>query len=218
MGCSCDKVCNHLKGYASSAARTFCSHLLSGSSRKFLRLFTSGGAQGQILWLPGNPVSIVGRGRFLAVFYHESMPLTDGTQKLGYMLYDAVGSKTICKGPVCCITAGSSLSWAGFSNDCSLMTMDSDGMLSMLLATSLPSDENGDSQVQPTSWEWSPLLDTVGLRKSSEDNFWPITVFEGKLVCIPLKGGKQFPDAARRPTTAVIGMKMPFARSTLAKR
>lgn len=184
------------------------------TSRKFLRLFSSGGCQGQVLWLPGNPVTVVGRGRFLAVFYHESMPLQDGTQKLGCMLYDAVASRTIAKGPVCCITAGSSLSWAGFSNDFSLMAMDSDGMLSMLQATSLPSDDGGG---EPASWEWSPLLDTVGLRKSSEDSFWPITVFDGKLVCIPLKGGIKYPDATRRPITATIGMKMPLARSTLAK-
>ena len=158
-------------------------------------------------------MTVVGRGRFLAVFYHEHSPLPDGTQKLGYMLYDAVASKTVSKGPACCISPGSSLQWAGFSNDWSLMAMDSDGMLSMLIATCV--EENDDAL--PTSWEWSPFLDTVGLRKSSDDRFWPITVFDGKLVCIPLKGGTEHPDATRRPIASTIGMKIPLARSTLAK-
>ena len=188
------------------------------TSRKFLRLFTTGGAQEQMIWLPGDPVTVVGSNRFLAVFYHESMPLQDGTQKLGCMLYDAVSNRTITKGPVSCISAGSSLSWAGFSDDCSLVAMDSDGMISMLIATSIM--ENGandcaDSLVQPASWEWAPMLDTIGLRKSSDDSFWPVAVYNGKLVCVPLKGGIQYPDAARQPVTSALDFKMPFAKSTI---
>ena len=139
------------------------------------------------------------------------MPLLDGTQHLGYMLFDAVTSRTVSKGSVSCISAGSSLSWAGFSNDLSLMAMDSDGMLSMLVATSM-------IDAEPNSWDWAPVLDTIGLRKSADDNYWPITVYDGKLVCIPLKGGIEYPDAGRRPITATLGMKMPLARSMLAKR
>jgi chromosome transmission fidelity protein 4 len=157
------------------------------------------------------------RNRFLAVIYHESMPLQDGTQKLGYMIYDAVANKTISKGSVSCISSGSSLSWVGFSNDCSFMAMDSDGMLSMLVATSTNglTEDDYQSLSEPVSWEWSPLLDTVGLRKSSDDSFWPVTVFNGKLVCVPLKGGTQYPDAGRRPVTTTLSLRMPLARSTL---
>lgn len=183
------------------------------TSRKFFRLFSSGGNQGQIMWLPGAPVTIVGRNRFCAAFYHESMPLPDGTQRLGYMLYDAVANRIITKGNVSCISAGSSLSWAGFSNDCSLMAMDSDGMLSMLYATSMNGNAGDQDMPAPTSWEWAPLLDTIGLRKSTDDSFWPVTVYEGKLVCVPLKGGTQYPEAARRPVTSTIGLKMPLAKT-----
>ena len=188
------------------------------TSRKFLRLFSTGGAQEQMIWLPGNPVTVVGRNRFLAVFYHESMPLQDGTQKLGCMFYDAVSNRTITKGSVSCISTGSSLSWAGFSDDCSLVAMDSDGMISMLVATSIMdsgANDCEDSLVQPASWEWAPMLDTIGLRKSSDDSFWPVTVYNGKLVCVPLKGGIQYPDAARQPVTSALDFKMPFAKSTI---
>lgn len=150
---------------------------------------------------------MTGRSRFLAVFYHEASPAMDGTQQLGYALWDAANFKVVSQGSVSCISKGSSLTWVGFNNDCSLMAMDSDGMLSMLVPAG--SEDN---------WEWSPVLDTVGLRKSSDDQFWPITVQDGKLVCVPLKGGNAYPDASRRPVTSTLGLRMPLARASISKK
>lgn len=178
-------------------------------SRRFLRLFTSGGNQGQVVWLKGEPVTMAGRSRFLASVYHVANPLVpDGTQQLGYTLWDATSFKVISEGSLSCISKGSSLTWLGFSNDCSLLAMDSDGMLSMLVACG----EEG------THWGWSPILDTVGLRKSADDEFWPVTVYDGKLVCVPLKGGNAYPDAARRPVTTTLGLRLPLAKSAVPKK
>ena len=152
---------------------------------------------------------MAGITRFLAVFYHAGSPLPDGTQKLGYMLYDAVAHRTLAKGAASCISSGGQLSWAGFSNDGSLMAMDSTGMLSMLVGS-------GGSAEGSISWEWMPMLDTVGLRKSADDSHWPITVKDGKLVCVPLKGGIKYPDAVRRPVTTALGLRLPLARGNLA--
>mmetsp|Transcript_71582 Transcript_71582/g.207490 ORF Transcript_71582/g.207490 Transcript_71582/m.207490 type:complete len:123 (-) Transcript_71582:5-373(-) len=117
------------------------------------------------------------------------------------MLWDTSSFEVLAEGPVSCLGKGASLTWVGFSNDFALMAMDSDGMLSML------------TQAGPAKWEWSPVLDTMGLRKSMDDQFWPITVFDGKLVCVPLKGGNTFPDAARKPVTSTLGLRLPFAAS-----
>jgi hypothetical protein len=182
------------------------------TSRRFLRIFSTGGNQGHVLWLPGEPVTMVGRQRFLAAFYHEAQPLPDSTQKLGYILFDAHANRVIARGSVSCISSGCSLTWAGFSNDGSLLAMDSDGMLSML-ATAGPPDDGSLNM----TWEWMPMLDTVGHRKSNEDSFWPVYVYEGKLVCVPLKGGVKHPDASRRPVTTNIGFRLPFARGGIAK-
>ena len=54
------------------------------TSRRLLRFFSVGGNQGQVVWLKGEPVTMVGRGRFVAVVYHDSDPLADGTQQLAY--------------------------------------------------------------------------------------------------------------------------------------
>jgi chromosome transmission fidelity protein 4 len=178
-------------------------------SRRFLRLFSSGGNQGQILWLPGEPVTMVGRGRFVAVIYHISEPLRDGTQQLGYMLLDGARANVIAQGKVSSISSASLLLWAGFSNDGSLTTMDGGGMLSMLVSSSFSSSMPSKSGI--LNWEWMPMLDTIGLKKSSDDTFWPITVFDGKLVCAHLKGGTKFPDATRRPVTTTLAFRIPLA-------
>jgi chromosome transmission fidelity protein 4 len=179
------------------------------TNRRFLRTFSAGGNQGPVIWMKGDPVTIVGRSRFVAVFYHEAMPLPDGTQKLGYAIYDAISAEEIVIGSLSCISSRSSLSWVGFSKEGSLMVMDSDGMLSMLsvLVAGMGANING----KQFSWSWSPMLDTVGLRKSFEDSFWPVSVQDGKLICVPLKGGNQYPDAARRPVTSALSLRMPFA-------
>ena len=169
-------------------------------------MFTTGGNQGQVAWLKGEPVTMAGRGRFMGVVYHEGEPSADGTQNLGYSLYDTATFTVVSQGPVSCISKGSSLSWIGFSNDFSLLAMDSDGMVSMLAASS----EN--------SWNWTPMLDTVGMKKSADDQFWPVTVYDGKLVCVPLKGGNTYPDASRRPVTTTLSMRLPLARSAVPKK
>lgn len=186
------------------------------TSRRFLRLFTSGGNQGPVLWLKGDPVAVVGRSRFLAVIYHETMPLPDGTQKLGFTLFDALAGRVVTSGSLSCISSRSSLSWAGFSNDCSLLVMDSDGMLSMLVGMECPDvDKTAPGNVTTYSWDWSPVLDTIGFRKSVDDTFWPVTSQDGKLVCVPLRGGNDHPDASRRPVTTTLSFRMPFARGGL---
>lgn len=173
-------------------------------SRRYLRLFSSGGNQEQIAWLNGDPVTLAGRSRFLIVFCHRARPLVDKTQQLDYVLWDVGSFTVISQGPLTCLGKGASLSWAGFSSDCAPMVMDSDGMLSMLAPCSTVG----------RNWQWIPVLDTLGLRKSTEDNFWPITVQDGRLVCVPLKGGSMYPDAARRPITTTLGLRMPLATSS----
>ena len=176
------------------------------TNRRFLRLFSPGGNQSHVFWLHGEPITMAGRSCFLAVFFHEGEPLRDGTQKIGYMLMDCSKNRIIAKGSTSCISSGATLKWVGFDKDCSLIAMDSEGMVSMLVCTDAES-----------SWEWIPLLDTLGLRKSTEDCFWPVTVYDGKLVCIPLKGGAKHPDASKRPITTMLQFKLPLARGTFAK-
>jgi len=177
------------------------------TSRHFLRTYTSAGVQGPIIWLQGEPVAMVGRGRFIGLFYHQGNPFVDGRQNIAYTVYDGITMKEVCSGPVSAIGSGSTITWAGFSNDFSLSVMNDDGMFSMLMAN----QTEGKTDDHP-SFSWVPMLDTVGLRKSREDSFWPVSVLNGKLICVPLKG-ISFPDPVRRPVTAALNLRMPLSRS-----
>lgn len=180
------------------------------TNRRFVRMFSTGGMQGPIVWVKGDLVTIVGRGRLLAVIYHEANPLVDGTQKLGYALYDGVTAKLIVEGSVSAISPGSSLMWAGFASDLSLCIVDQEGMVSMLVASKIEGFLN-------FTYKWVPMLDTLGLKKSREDHFWPVAIQNAKLICVPLKGVKH-PDASRRPLTTSFSMRMPLARGTGGRR
>lgn len=178
-------------------------------SRRFLRLFTISGLQGPVLWIPGDPVTVVGRNRFVAVFYHRSVsPMQDGTQLLGYSIFDGLTGAVVANGEVSALSSGASLSWAGFTDKCALSIMDSDGMLSMLAR--YPSSNL-------SSGNWMPLLDTVGLKKSMNDTYWPVEVHGGKLVCVPLRG-RDYPDAVRRPVTTALPLRIPLATGLTVKR
>ena len=180
-------------------------------SRRFLRLFTISGLQGPVLWIPGDPVTVVGRNRFVAVFYHRSVsPMQDGTQLLGYSIFDGLTGAVVVSGEVSALSSGASLSWAGFTDKCALSIMDTDGMLSMLAR--YPSNNSNSG-----SGNWMPLLDTVGLKKNMNDSYWPVEVHGGKLICVPLRG-RDHPDATRRPVTTALPLRIPLATGLTAKR
>lgn len=180
------------------------------TNRRFLRLFSTSGLQGPVIWIKGDPVTIVGRRRLCAAIFHEGNPLIDGTQRLGYCVYDGISGKLILEGSISAISPRSSLVWAGFSCDLSLCVMDEDGMVSMLVASKI------EGFVE-NNYTWIPILDTLGLKKSSEDEFWPIAVQEGKFICVPLKGVKH-PDPVRRPLTTSLTLRMPLARGTAGRK
>ena len=180
------------------------------TNRRFLRLFSTSGMQGPVVWLKGDVVTIVGRGRFLSVMHHEANPLTDGTQKIGYTIFDGVTAKVIAEGSVSALSPGSSLMWAGFSSDLSLCVTDQEGIVSMLVLSKTENQAN-------MTGKWVPLLDTLGLKKSREDHFWPVSIQNSKFVCVPLKGTKH-PDATRRPLTTAFQMRLPLARGIGGRR
>jgi chromosome transmission fidelity protein 4 len=173
-------------------------------------LFSSGGNQGRVVWLDGEVVTMAGRGSFLAVFYHDQAPLFDGTQKLGYVLLEGKSGCIVSKGPLSCVSSGCTLTWVGFNSDSSLVVMDSDGMVSMLARSGVSPAEDRHA----VQWEWVPVLDTMGLRKSADTTFWPVAVQDSKLLCVPIKKNT-YPDAFRRPVTSALGLRLPLARSTL---
>lgn len=164
-----------------------------------------------MLWIPGEPITAVGRHRFVAVFYHRSTaPMKDGTQLLNYAIFDGLTGATVISGDVSALSPGASLTWVGFNENCALSLMDSEGMFSMLAR--YPGESNS------SNGNWMPLLDTVGHKRSTNDIFWPVEIHGGKLVCVLLRGGREYPDAMRRPVTTTLNLRIPMATTLTAKR
>lgn len=115
------------------------------------------------------------------------------------MILDCISKTEIAAGAVTAISSKASLAWAGLSEDFSLIVMDSEGMVSMLGSN--------------VGWQWSPILDTNTKKKDKEDNFWPTSVKEGKLIVVPLKGDEYPEVKATRPITSVLPFRMPLGRT-----
>ena len=177
------------------------------TENRYLRLFTNGGVQSNVIWLRGEAVTMVGRGRFLAVVFHENSPLPDKTQQLGYLLMDVISDQILSIGSLSAISKGCHLSWIGFSDEYSLFALDSKGILSML-------GIHGGSRV----WSWSPMLDCNKMKKMKKDVYWPISILKAQLVCTLLKGGQEFPDPSRMLITTSLGLHMPLGSSVFPKR
>ena len=85
-------------------------HTLPARSYKFLWLFTVSGIQGPVNWLPADPITIISRDCFVAVFYHAAAgPQYGGTQSLGYFVWDGLTGVTLMEGRVAALSAGSKL-------------------------------------------------------------------------------------------------------------
>ena len=145
------------------------------------------------------------------MFHHRSPSAeSDGTQLLGYAVYDGRTGSVVGSGDLSALSPGSSLAWAGFNEKSALCVMDSGGMVSML---SLPS-QSSSSRVGA----WMPVLDTAGHRRTSTDSHWPVELHGARFVCVLLRGGRTYPDAGRRPVTTSLGLRLPMATGMSYKR
>lgn len=102
LGCACGE------GWAAVATST-----------NLVRIFSSSGLQTYMFCLEGDPVTIVGRGRFLCMIYHRTSPdPVSGTQRLGYTLMNVTTKETLTTGPLSSVSApGSGLAWVGIGED-----------------------------------------------------------------------------------------------------
>ena len=95
---------------------------------RYLRIYSLGGAQRQIISLEGAPVSITGKDDCLAVVWHEAAPIgpAPGDQVLAYAMYNMRYSTQLARGRVA-LSSQSTLTYLGFSEDGMLLTNDSAG-------------------------------------------------------------------------------------------
>mmetsp|Transcript_10364 Transcript_10364/g.21332 ORF Transcript_10364/g.21332 Transcript_10364/m.21332 type:complete len:999 (-) Transcript_10364:60-3056(-) len=182
-----------LTAAAGEGAGGFCA---VATTSRFLRTFTLNGVQTEIFWIPGDVVTTVARDRFLAVVYHGDGLAVSAGQNLLFKVYDMNTREVVQQGQLGCIAGDGKLMWSGFSDSLQLCVMGTDGYVSGLTGKG----------------EWFPMLDTMALKKSREDKFWPVSVNSGKFVVVPLKGGNENPEVLRRQVTSALQVRIPIAR------
>lgn len=153
------------------------------TSKRRLRLFGEAGAQMAVLALPGKIISSCAHGPLLAIFYHAGAPIASNddeegeydaleTQNIGWWVLHVNSKRILSSGSPLPLSPGATLNWCGFStNEGSLCTFDSNGVLRQLAATQrfIPAatplvsvdSKHAMSAIVP-SWSdmWFEILDT----------------------------------------------------------
>ena len=122
-------------------------------------------------------------------------------QSLGFVLLDVAARAEIARGALP-LEPGATLQWLGFGDDGALSAMDSRGALLTLSPA--------------FGWRWACALDTVPLRRSGDDRYWPVAVRRGQLMAVTLKGGVLSPATHPRPVLTQIALAAPHASAAPA--
>ncbi|KAG5522671.1 hypothetical protein RHGRI_034720 [Rhododendron griersonianum] len=169
------------------------------TSLNFLRIFTEGGLQRNVLSLDGPVVTAVGFGDELAVVTHASPSLPSNDQMLEFRVFNIRHGTQPIRGRLP-VTPGSYLTWFGFSEEGKICTFDSKGVLRVF------TDQYGGS--------WLPLFSSTKVRKP-EENHWVVGLNAIKLFCVVCKSPDTFPQVIPKPVLNLMDLSFPLASSDL---
>ncbi|XP_038687193.1 WD repeat and HMG-box DNA-binding protein 1-like isoform X2 [Tripterygium wilfordii] len=170
------------------------------TSLNFLRIYTDGGLQRDILCLDGPVVTASGFKDELAVVTHLSDCASSSDQMLEFRVLNISRGTQPFKGRLP-LTPGSCLSWFGFSEEGQLSSYDSKGVLMVFT-----------SQYGGT---WLPVFS--GSRDKSDENYWMVGLNAQKLFCIVCKKPDLFPQVVPKPVLSLLDLSVPLASSDLGK-
>ncbi|XP_010495876.1 PREDICTED: WD repeat and HMG-box DNA-binding protein 1-like [Camelina sativa] len=169
------------------------------TSLNLLRIFSEGGLQKHILSLDGPVVTAVGRKDHLAVVTHVSDCLPSNEQVMEFRVLNISKMTEELKGRVA-LTPGSRLTWIGFSDEGSLSSYDSKGVLRVFTG------QYGGS--------WIPVFST-SKEKKQEENYWVVGLNTTSVYCIACKHPEIFPQVTPKPILTILDLSLPLASSDL---
>jgi len=164
------------------------------TSLHYLRMFTGWGMEREVISLAGPLVSMAGSDSRLVLAVHAGSPLPD-QQSLGFYTLDVNFRKGLCRltGPsLLPVSPGSELSWIGLADTLVPVTMDSVGVVRMLL----------------NKTAWYPVIETKSHLKGMSEYFFLTSVHQHHehLRGIRCRGSK-YPQTIPRPSLSTL----PFA-------
>ncbi|XP_037576372.1 LOW QUALITY PROTEIN: WD repeat and HMG-box DNA-binding protein 1-like [Dermacentor silvarum] len=163
-------------------------------SSGLVRLWTLSGLQKAVWRAPGPVVALVASGRSLALIFHQGAGVTAEWQALAVVQYN-VGAGVLEPPIPVPLAERQRLAWAGYTDEGSLCTVDSDGVLSIL----------------GSSYGWNPVCNTRDNVKSQSDHYFVLGVSETRqqvraLMC----KGSRYPPTLPRPVMVVLDFSLPF--------
>ncbi|XAR51253.1 hypothetical protein NMG60_11005824 [Bertholletia excelsa] len=169
------------------------------TSLNYLRIFSAGGMQKNVLSLAGQVVTASGNRDELAVVTHASTPLPSNDQVLEFTVFNICNGSQRVRGRLP-LTPGSYLTWFGFSEEGQLCSFDSKGVLRVF------TDQYGGG--------WLPLFSSSKAKKPDE-NYWVVGLNSSKLFCVVCKSPDTFPQVTPKPILSLLDLSFPLASSDL---
>ncbi|KAL1458238.1 hypothetical protein WDU94_008400 [Cyamophila willieti] len=181
------------------------SFIACASDRRLLRVFSIGGLQREVISLPGPVVCLNAKDDVLLAVYHTGQGVPED-QNLSYSLYHS-GALHRSRGPHSLpLSPGSTLRWAGFSEEGSLLTYDSECVLRLC------------QQFGTGSTVWRPVCFMDDLTKGKSDHYFVVGVSESShsVRCILCKGC-YYPPTVPRPILTQVSWKIPLVELNAEK-
>ncbi|XP_054153902.1 WD repeat and HMG-box DNA-binding protein 1-like [Oppia nitens] len=181
--------------------------IAAATDKRFVRIFTVGGIQTNVLSLPGRVVSLASFEQLLMIVYHSASGLPDEQSLSMYVL--RVVHKPTARHPVpnpvpVALTPKSPVYWAGFTDEGTPCVVDFDGQVRLF--------KTGYGNM------WIPVANTKDHAKGKSDNFFIIGLSEiqNQIRCLFCKGSR-YPATVPKPTVNTLPLQIPVCESHTAK-
>ena len=166
------------------------------TSKHYVRLFTAWGIQREIISVSGPLVSLVGSGDQLFVVTHFAHPLPK-QQNFAFYTVSVNFKKGLSQvsGPISLpISPETELYWVGISDTKLPLTMDTAGVVRMLLNSS-----------------WYPICDTKSEVRGKMDTFYitGIDQLDNEIYGVKCRGSR-YPQTLPKPTPSILSMQVPL--------
>ncbi|XP_012148705.2 WD repeat and HMG-box DNA-binding protein 1 [Megachile rotundata] len=165
------------------------------TSRRYLRIFTVGGTQREMIGLPGPVVAMNGLKNNLVIAYHSGIGVS-GDQCMN-LLWIQIRRSTLHSRTLCLpLSPSSELMWLGLSDLGSPVIMDADDIIKVY---------------NKKSFLWKVASDMNGQSKGKADHYFIIGINEAQSIarCVLCKGS-HYPPTTPRPVIAEITLSPPL--------
>lgn len=142
-----------------------------GTSKQYLRLYSSTGVEVCVMSLPGPVVSIVALGLSLAVVYHDSCNGSYYIDQWEVSWRSGCSLRSVTQHLPLPLTPQTTIEWLGYDTESNaVMVLDTKGILRVCLAGMA----EGVGVVG--GWKWVPVMNIPAVRKTVDHRYWPICV------------------------------------------